>query len=381
MTKTHSVAWRKRRRPQSPWARLAGAGGATFFTILAVASLGDLVVSQSPASGCPESVPSIRSLSGTPRRLVRFYVGASRRYSLGTRGPSVLAAINEVESDFGRSQLPGVHSGTNSAGAAGPMQFLLSTWRRYGVDGDRDGRADVYDPADAIYAAARYLRASGAPHDWYGAIFAYNHADWYVAKVLRIARSFGDPGPIAETTCATSGSADLKRAVRLDAPRAFKAIPRSLMAPGYTVESVDARIWPDVIWVLRRYRLRVIAAREAGHNTHGDGTAVDMIPAGDSRSQAAWDRSAGRLAHDLGWRPECGASGSRPVCHLVPAIQFIGYDGYPNHGSPRTCTGSCPEHIHVSWVSSSFGSSALSPPPDWVLVFPVPGARSQGSPS
>ena len=63
------------------------------------------------------------------------------------------------------------------------MQFLASTWARYGVDGDGDGVADRWDVADAIFSAANYLRASGAPADYRKAIFAYNHASWYVASV------------------------------------------------------------------------------------------------------------------------------------------------------------------------------------------------------
>ena len=146
------------------------------------------------------------------------------------------------------------------------------------------------------------------------------------------------------------------------------------MAAGRAPELVDARLYDDVVWILRRYHLRVSAAREAGHRTHGDGTAVDLVPA-DGVTQAVWDASAGRLAHDLGWTSSCGASGSRPACALVPAIQFIGYDGYPSHGSPRTCAGECPAHIHVSWASPCFGSSRLTAPCAWVMAFPVPAAR------
>lgn len=72
----------------------------------------------------------------------------------------------------------------------GPMQFLGSTWSAYRVDGNGDGRADVYDPADAIPAAARYLKANGAPERIYGAIWRYNHADWYVRRVLGFARRY-----------------------------------------------------------------------------------------------------------------------------------------------------------------------------------------------
>ena len=109
------------------------------------------------------------------------------------------------------------------------------------------------------------------------------------------------------------------------------------MAGGRPAQPIDARLLDNALWLLRTYRLRVTAAREAGHNTHGDGTALDLVPA-EPVDQAAWDASAGALARDLGWTPACGASGSRPACPLVPAIQFVGYDGYPGHGSPRTCS-------------------------------------------
>jgi hypothetical protein len=146
------------------------------------------------------------------------------------------------------------------------------------------------------------------------------------------------------------------------------------MAGGRPSEPVDARIYDDVLWVVRRYGVRVSAAREAGHHTHGDGTALDLVPAAGG-NQADWDATAGRLAHDLGWTEPCGSSGARPACPLVPAIQWVGYDGYPSHGSPRTCSGGCPAHIHVSWVSGCYGSSALVAPCSWVMAFPVPPDR------
>jgi hypothetical protein len=106
---------------------------------------------------------------------------AAQRYGVPWR---VLAAINQIESNFGRNM------GPSSAGAVGWMQFLPSTWRRWGVDANGDGRADPANPADAIFAAARYLAAAGAGRDLRRAIFAYNHADWYVNDVLRLAGRF-----------------------------------------------------------------------------------------------------------------------------------------------------------------------------------------------
>ena len=119
-----------------------------------------------------------------PPELVPIYESASSRYRLGERGVPVLAAINKIESGFGENM------GPSSAGAVGWMQFMPATWAAYGVDADGDGARDPDDPDDAIHAAANYLRASGAPRDWYRAVFAYNHADWYVQQVLALADGY-----------------------------------------------------------------------------------------------------------------------------------------------------------------------------------------------
>jgi cell wall-associated NlpC family hydrolase len=109
---------------------------------------------------------------------------------------SVLAAIGKVETDHGRSTAPGVRSGANFAGAAGPMQIGIggkagNTWAAYAVDADGGG-ASVYNSNDAIFTAANYLCQNGANKgaDVAGAVFAYNHANWYVTKVLAIASTY-----------------------------------------------------------------------------------------------------------------------------------------------------------------------------------------------
>ncbi|MGH2948223.1 MAG: lytic murein transglycosylase, partial [Solirubrobacteraceae bacterium] len=117
-----------------------------------------------------------------PPFLLPIYQAAGIQYGIRWE---VLAAINEIETDYGRNL------NVSSAGAVGWMQFLPSTWRAYGVDANGDGVQDPYNPVDAIFAAARYLRAAGADQDLRGAIFAYNHADWYVDSVLLRARVIG----------------------------------------------------------------------------------------------------------------------------------------------------------------------------------------------
>ncbi len=123
-----------------------------------------------------------------PTFLIPIYEEASTQYELGPAGPSILAAINEIESGFG------ANLGPSYAGAVGWMQFMPSTWAVYGVDADGDGDKDPNDPYDSIFAAARYLSASGMPENPEGAIFAYNHADWYVADVMARAACFSGIG-------------------------------------------------------------------------------------------------------------------------------------------------------------------------------------------
>ena len=117
-----------------------------------------------------------------PPFLLPIYQAAGIEY--GVRW-EVLAAINEIETDYGRNL------NVSSAGALGWMQFMPASWDAYGVDGNRDGVKDPYNPVDAIFAAARYLKAAGADTDLRGAIFAYNHADWYVDSVILRARYIG----------------------------------------------------------------------------------------------------------------------------------------------------------------------------------------------
>jgi len=101
---------------------------------------------------------------------------------------AILAAITKIESGLG------CNMGPSSAGAIGWTQFLPSTWERWGMDADGDGKADPYNAVDAIFSTARYLRVTGAPDDYYSAIYAYNHADWYVREVLTLADQFRGAG-------------------------------------------------------------------------------------------------------------------------------------------------------------------------------------------
>jgi hypothetical protein len=183
-----------------------------------------------------------------------------------------------------------------------------------------------------------------------------------VQRVESLAAGFG--GRLVCRPQPGAGSDGLLGEVRrLYRPRSFRPIPERLWVGGGAPESVDARIWPDAVWLLDSYGLRVTAAREPGHHTHGDGTALDMVPA----PGRGWDETALQAAHDLGWTAGCGASGSAPACPLTPAIQFVGYNGYPGHGDPAHAGANA--HLHVSWRSSDYGCPGLCAPRQWVIAF------------
>jgi len=172
----------------------------------AVAALPLIVVMLAAASppAATQPPPGARVLGSASSALARRDIPASYLawYKASARTCpglpwSVLAGIGKVESDHGRSALPGVRSGANSAGAEGPMQFLPATFARYAVNVDPGALLTPYDPADAIYTAARMLCADGARGGTISglrqAIFAYNHASWYVADVLTWAARYTTP--------------------------------------------------------------------------------------------------------------------------------------------------------------------------------------------
>jgi murein DD-endopeptidase MepM/ murein hydrolase activator NlpD len=123
-----------------------------------------------------------------PPFLLPIYQAAGMQYGIRWE---ILAGINEIETDYGRNL------NVSSAGALGWMQFMPATWKSYGVDANQDGVKDPFNPVDAIFAAARYLKAAGADKDIRKGIFAYNHADWYVDSVLMRAQVIGGiPGDL-----------------------------------------------------------------------------------------------------------------------------------------------------------------------------------------
>jgi len=165
-------------------AALTGLGGAAGAGGPSPGGPGIDLVGRSPATGRAPVIP--------PGMLVLYRQAASTCTGLPWQ---ILAAVGTVESANGTSSLPGVHQGANSAGAEGPMQFEPSTFAEYAWPVPPGGVSppSPYDPTDAVYAAARMLCANGGldAEDLPGALWAYNHATFYVTDVLAVAASLG----------------------------------------------------------------------------------------------------------------------------------------------------------------------------------------------
>jgi len=134
-----------------------------------------LIAAQANALASSEASVQALDFYRIPLFLLPIYKAAATQYGVPWQ---ILAAVNEIETDYGTDL------SVSSAGAVGWMQFMPATWLQYGVDALNSGYADPYNPVDAIFAAARYLRAAGASTNLQAAILAYNHSQEYVSSVL-----------------------------------------------------------------------------------------------------------------------------------------------------------------------------------------------------
>jgi hypothetical protein len=222
-------------------ASIAGAAGVLIVLALVfaavLAALGGASESSMGASeGDSGQDPGVSALAQReiPPAYLRLYNQAATRYGLDW---AILAGIGKVECDHGRDPAPSCtqEGAVNSAGAGGPMQFLASTWGRYGVSAEGLGPPDRWNAADAIFAAANYLRASGAPADYRQAIYAYNHAGWYVEEVESWAARYSATPPVGSETGEREASvegADVALQEQTDTPVRFIPGERAELAPG-----------------------------------------------------------------------------------------------------------------------------------------------------
>jgi Transglycosylase SLT domain len=240
-------------------AGLAGVSGATLEAGSAGGGAGD---GASPSALASQEIPA---------EYLRLYTQAAQRYGLDW---AILAGIGKVECDHGRDPDPScsTEGAVNSAGAGGPMQFIASTWTRYAVDGNGDGVLDRWNAADSIYAAARYLTASGAPRDYARAILAYNHASWYVAEVQSWAARYRG-STLASATSeellggaeATQTGADMRLQAQTSTPVRFVSGERATLAAGDGHVALVPAAAPSVVQAM------VVASNELQQLPYGPG--------------------------------------------------------------------------------------------------------------
>jgi hypothetical protein len=160
-----------------------GSDGGSQFTEGGAPTTANPTTTIAPFGPAPIGVPNfVIDSFEIPPFLLPIYQACGTEYGIPWE---VLASINKIETAFG------TNTNVSSAGAVGWMQFLPSSWEAFGLDANGDGKKDPYNPVDAICAAAHYLKLAGGNKDLYQAIFAYNHADWYVQEVLLYARAYG----------------------------------------------------------------------------------------------------------------------------------------------------------------------------------------------
>jgi len=243
----------------------------TFFTALLL--LPALAISAA-TGGINLSTPSSPALADIPPDYLLLYQQAGLAFDVPWE---VLAAVGKVECDHGRHphaacRQRGVE---NYAGAGGPMQFLASTWERYGIDADQDGTADRWNPADAVVSAANYLAASGAPDDLEAALYAYNPSQAYVDEVLAWATHYQEAAEEG-----TGEPLDLSslpdRGDRAALAKAVLAHPNIELRREAEADVQAGRVDPRVLAVLlalsERFSLAGVGPFVTGHSYYVAGT-------------------------------------------------------------------------------------------------------------
>lgn len=162
--------------------------------------------------------PTSKAQEEIPKDLIPKYIAAAKKYNVPWQ---LLASIHKQETNFGRTTTPGDRSMISSAGAKGPMQFTDATWKDFGVDGDGDGVANVWDEDDAIFSAANMLRQTLDRNggDLRKAVLRYNRSGTYADQVLARAEAYAQP----QTSVSAPGMGKLM----FPLPAPYKPVPTS----------------------------------------------------------------------------------------------------------------------------------------------------------
>jgi murein DD-endopeptidase MepM/ murein hydrolase activator NlpD len=253
----------------------------------------------------------------------------------------VLAAINKVESNFGRNM------GPSSAGAVGWMQFMPSTWLRWGVDANGDGVADPWNPTDAVFSAARYLAAAGGSTDLYRGVYAYNHADWYVREVLSLADVYGTSSSVVFSLDRTQQT--------LDEARGDAARTGELLLAARKIERREAEIVAR--WTAHADRAALLSDRLTFEQRAG--LAAERRDAAAARATAL-ERKLAAAQQRLGQAQQASAAASfAPASsQLLSAPSYSGGYVFPVGGGPGVVSAS---HTHHDYPAVDIAAPLGSP--------------------
>jgi murein DD-endopeptidase MepM/ murein hydrolase activator NlpD len=319
---------------------LAGTARADTFAIVPPApfTLPDLVPNPSLAVPSSLSTPPAVPEQLTYPQLLTLWQQAGAAYGIPWQ---VLAAINKVESNWGRNM------GPSSAGAIGWMQFMPSTWLRWGVDASGDGIADPWNPADAIFSAARYLAAAGGTTDLYRGVFAYNHANWYVNEVLSLANLYGGNTALALSLDGMQQN--------LDAARRDVAHTAELVMAAQKVARRESRVVD--YWQARAANAALLSDRLALEQRAGH--AAERLDATNARiAQLQHDLAAGQ--HQLARAQQASASAAfdPAAAQLLAGPSYANGYVFPVGGGPGVVSAS---HTHHDYPAVDIAAPLGSP--------------------
>jgi murein DD-endopeptidase MepM/ murein hydrolase activator NlpD len=253
----------------------------------------------------------------------------------------VLASINKIESNWGRNM------GPSSAGAIGWMQFMPSTWLRWGVDANDDGIADPWNPTDAIYSAARYLAAAGGTTDLYRGVYAYNHADWYVREVLSLADLYGGDKTIAFTLDRQQATLDAARADAAQAGERVNALAHTVRA--------QSRIAAH--WQVRADRATLLSDRLAYEQRSGLARARRDTAAAEL-TQRRQELASAEAALATAQQASAASSFDPAASQLLSAPSYSGGYVFPVGGGPGSVSAS---HTHHDYPAVDIAAPMGSP--------------------
>jgi murein DD-endopeptidase MepM/ murein hydrolase activator NlpD len=253
----------------------------------------------------------------------------------------VLAAINKIESNWGRNM------GPSSAGAIGWMQFMPSTWLRWGVDANGDGIADPWNPTDAIFSAARYLAAAGGTTDLYRGVYAYNHADWYVHQVLSLADLYGGNSTLAFSLDGMQQN--------LDAARRDVARTGELVIAAQQVVRRESRVVAH--WDARAAKAALLSDRLALEQRAGHAT--ERRDAANARVEKLQSDLAARQQElERAQQASVSASFDPAAAQLLAGPSYSGGYVFPVGGGPGVVSAS---HTHHDYPAVDIAAPLGSP--------------------